>query len=196
MSAPPLSVSTAPSGLGRDHVASTRPRTEAQQPMMNFYRTKDDHWICVVSRQGNVDWPRICRAFGCEELIEDERCATPKARRNNAEETVALLDKGAAQFTKEELMARMDEEQLAWAPVQTLGEAAEDPQVLAAGGVVEVPNRAGDGTFKSPASPARFVGADDGPKGRAPLVGEHTEEVLSSIGYDKETIEKLIADAG
>lgn len=173
-------------------VASTRPREQAQQPMMNFYKSKDDHWLCVVSRQGNVDWPRICRAFGCEELIDDERHSTPKARRANAEETVALLDKAAAQFTKDELMARMDEEQLAWAPVQTLGEAAEDPQVLAAGGVVEVPNRAGDGTFKSPASPARFVGADDGPKGRAPMIGEHTEEVLKSIGLSDAEIENLI----
>ena len=68
---------------------------------------------------------------------------------------------------------------------------AMDPQVHAAGGIVDLPSRSGE-TFKSPGGPARFVGADDGPKGPGPSLGEHTREVLKSIGYSEAQVEAAL----
>jgi crotonobetainyl-CoA:carnitine CoA-transferase CaiB-like acyl-CoA transferase len=59
---------------------------------------------------------------------------------------------------------------------------------------VEVPNGGGEeGTYLSPASPIRFPGADDGPKGPSPALGEHTISVLESLGYSAAEIEQLKA---
>ena len=55
-------------------------------------------------------------------------------------------------------------------------------QAEAAGCFVDTPDGLG-GTFKAPASPARFPGAKDGPRGPAPRLGEHSAEVLKSVGY-------------
>ena len=44
------------------------------------------------------------------------------------------------------------------------------------------------GTFKAPGGPARFPGADDGPKGPAPTMGQHTHEILSALGYNEAEI--------
>ena len=171
-----------------DRIGSTKSRHEQIQPLMNFFQTSDETWICIVSRQGSVDWGPICRALDLDPLIDDERFAEAKARRANSRELIDILDDAFSKFTKKEISARLDKEQIAWAPVQTLAEVAADPQVMAAGGITETPAASGVGTFKSPASPVRFPGADDGPKGPSPEMGEHTDAVLESIGYSPEAI--------
>ncbi len=45
--------------------------------------------------------------------------------------------------------------------------------------------------YRSPASPVRFHGANDGPKGPAPQIGQHTETVLAEIGFSQVAIEAL-----
>ncbi len=175
-------------------IGSTKSRHEQIQPLMNFYKTKDDSWICIVSRQGNVDWPPLCRVMDRPDLIEDERFTTGKSRRANNVELVTLMDEAFAKFTKAEIAQRLDDESIAWAPVQTLAEVAADPQVDAAGGITQVPSASGDGsTFASPASPIRFPGTDDGPKGPSPLKGQHSRDVLEAIGYDSDQIEALFS---
>ena len=77
------------------------------------------------------------------------------------------------------MAARLTAEEIAWAPAQTLADVAVDPQVHAAGGIVEMPGKDGVGSFTSPGGPARFHGVDDGPKGPGPKLGEHTREVLT-----------------
>ena len=108
---------------------------------------------------------------------------------------VDIIDAGFAKFDKVEMAARLDAESLAWAPVQTLAEVAKDPQAIAAGAIVQTPSAKGDGsTYASPASPVRFPGADDGPKGPAPALGQHTRDVLDSLGFSAEAIESLYTD--
>lgn len=156
-------------------IGSTKSRHEQIQPLMNFFKTKDESWICIVSRQGNVDWAPLCRVMDRSDLIEDERYTTGKSRRANAAELVTLMDEAFGKYTKAEIAERLDAEAIAWAPVQTLAEVAKDPQVAAAGGITQVPSASGDGsTFASPASPIRFPGTDDGP-GRLPAHGRAFE---------------------
>lgn len=173
-------------------IGSTKSRHEQIQPLMNFFKTKDESWICIVSRQGNVDWAPLCRVMDRPELIDDERYTTGKSRRANAAQLVTLMDEAFGRFTKTEIAERLDAEAIAWAPVQTLAEVAKDPQVAAAGGITQVPSASGDGTsFASPASPVRFPGVDDGPKGPSPHMGEHSRDVLAALGYESDKIDAL-----
>lgn len=172
-------------------IASTRPRAEAYNPLTNFFRTSDDHWICIVARAGKSDLPRMARAFDLPGLETDPRFQDGKSRRDNAVEITAMFDAAFAKFTKEEMAARLTAEEIAWAPAQTLADVAADPQVFAAGGIVETPGKDGVGSFASPAAPARFHGVDDGPKGPGPKLGEHTREVLAALGYSEADIAAL-----
>lgn len=174
-------------------IASTRPRADAYVPLSNFFRTKDDAWICIVARAGNADLPRMARAFELPELETDERFTSGKARRANAPALIELVDAAFAKFTKAEMAARLTAEEIAWSPCQTLAEVAVDPQVLAAGGIVDMPSRTPGQTFASPAAPARFPGVDDGPKGPAPSLGEHTRDVLATLGYSPAQIDAMLA---
>ena len=173
-------------------IGSTKSRHEQVQPLMNFFKTSDGAWICIVSRQGNVDWAPICRSVGLDEYIDDERFSNAKGRRANSHALVDMLDTAFGRFTKAEIADRLDAEAIAWAPVQTLAEVAADPQVHASGAIQQTPSAKGDGsTYASPGSPVRFPGADDGPKGASPTTGEHTEEVLDALGYGSGEISEL-----
>lgn len=175
-------------------LGSTKSRHEQTVPIMNFFRTEDGHWLCIVARQGESDWAPICRVIGREDLIDDERFNNAKGRRANSRECVDILDEGFGAMTRSEAARRLDEHSIAWSPVQTMAEAAEDPQVHAAGGVVQVPSASGDGsTFSSPASPVRFPGADDGPKGPAPKFGQHSKDILASLGKSGDEIDHLVS---
>ena len=175
-------------------VASTKGRGEQNVPISNFFQTRDDKWFCIVARQGETDWAPLCRVVGREELINDPRFNNAKGRRANAAEVVAILDAGFGAYDMTQLAARLDAESIAWAPVQTLADVARDPQAFAAGAIVQTPSAKGDGTtYASPASPVRFPGADDGPKGPSPTPGQHTAEVLASLGRSEADIKALFA---
>lgn len=174
-------------------IASTRARAEAYNPLTNFFRTKDDAWICIVARAGKADLPRMARAFDLPGIDTDPRFQDGKSRRDNAAEITAMFDAAFAKFTKDEIAARLTAEEIAWAPAQTLADVAVDPQVHAAGGIVQTPGKDGVGSFASPAAPAKFHGVDDGPKGPGPKLGEHTRDVLASLGYDAVEVDALYA---
>jgi crotonobetainyl-CoA:carnitine CoA-transferase CaiB-like acyl-CoA transferase len=126
------------------------------------------------------------------ELATDPRYNNAKGRRANNAEVVNILDAGFGAYPMTELADRLDAESIAWAPVQTLAEVAQDPQAHAAGAIVQTPSSKGDGTtYASPASPVRFPGADDGPKGPSPAPGEHTRKVLAALGRSDAEIETL-----
>ena len=173
--------------------ASTRPRAEAYNPLTNFFRTKDDAWICIVARAGKADLPRMARAFELPGIETDPRFQDGKSRRDHAAEITAMFDNAFARFTHEEMAARLTAEEIAWAPAQTLADVAVDPQVHAAGGIVDMPAQDGVSTFRSPGGPARFHGVDDGPKGPGPRLGQHTREILGSIGYSPADIDAMYA---
>jgi crotonobetainyl-CoA:carnitine CoA-transferase CaiB-like acyl-CoA transferase len=82
---------------------------------------------------------------------------------------------------------------MVWGPLNAPRDTADDPLAIAAGCFVEVTDADG-ATFRQPTSPARFPGADDGPRRPAPKLGQHTREVLAEAGYAAAEIDQLIAE--
>jgi len=134
-----------------------------------------------VGLEGERHWPPLARAVGHPEWLEDARFATLGDRAKNAATLIGLLDEIFATRSREEWAASFDaEEDLWWAPVQTVNEVLEDPQVRAAGGFVEVPD--GPATTLLPATPVDFGGQPCEPRWMAPDPGQHSDEILSELG--------------
>lgn len=171
-------------------VASTRPRAQAINPLMNFFKTADGRWICVLPRTGNPDWPDIARAFGAAALLDDPLFATAKARRENCEALVAALDHAISQLDFAQVSGNLDAADVVWSPVQTPAQLVADPQFIAAGGITQVPSPEG-GSRASPSGPINFGGHDLTPQTPAPSPGEHTDSVLQGLGLDGDAIAAL-----
>jgi crotonobetainyl-CoA:carnitine CoA-transferase CaiB-like acyl-CoA transferase len=177
--------------LGR--VASIRPRDNPINALANHFRSADGHWFVHNPRGGSGGWEAFLTVAGRADLIQDERFASGKARRANARELAVELDAAFAALPMAEIARRLDEADLVWAPVQTPAEVDKDPQIAAAGAFVEIEDGQG-GTYRSPASPARFPGADVAARPRAPRLGEHTRQVLAEAGYSEAEIDAMVAE--
>ena len=159
-------------------------------PAINNYCDSEGDYFWIVGLEGERHWPPLARAVGHPEWIEDPRYSEPLGRFENAEGLIAQLDEIFATKTREEWGKIFDaEEDLWWAPVQSIAEVIADPQVEAAGGWVDVPD--GQTTTRLPATPVDFSGTPWAPRSMAPGHGEHTEEILNNLGRSEADIESL-----
>jgi crotonobetainyl-CoA:carnitine CoA-transferase CaiB-like acyl-CoA transferase len=178
--------------LNGGEVAPVGGRGPQFNPLTGNYRTKDGRHIQLMFLQGDRYWAEFCRVVGRDDLIDDPRFVDLAARRVNSEACVAELDSVFARHTFaewKELLAKLD---APWAPVQSVAEVIEDPQVHANGYVGEV--RLDDGqTYRLPNVPVQ-LDEQPPPLRRAPEHGEHTEALLLELGYDWDRIAKLMED--
>ena len=148
-------------------LGSQRTRKDVFNAMQNYFKTKDDRWVGVFPRDGRDDFEHLLKVLEMEDLAKDERFARPGARARNVAVLVEALDAGFARLTMDEVGARLTAADMVWGPLNYPRDTAEDPLAKAAGCFVDIVDADGV-AFRQPASPARFPGADDGPKRPAP----------------------------
>jgi crotonobetainyl-CoA:carnitine CoA-transferase CaiB-like acyl-CoA transferase len=162
-------------------------------PLVGVYRTKDGRHIQLVFLQPDRYWADFCRVIGRPELAEDARFADMASRRHNGEACVAELDQEFAKRTFsewKEILATLD---APWAPVQSVVELLDDPQVEANGYIGDVVIDSGS-TYRLPAVPVQLDGCPPLLR-RAPEHGEDTEALLLEAGYGWEEI-SVLKEAG
>jgi len=164
-------------------------RAASPNPLVGTYRTADGRHVQLVYLQGDRYWPDLCRALGRADLADDPRFADMAARRAHAAECVAELDAEFGRRTFAECAALLSTLDAPWAPVQSVHDLLDDPQVLANGYIGEVRDE-GLEPYRLPAVPVQF---DEQPPllRRAPELGEHTEQILLELGHDWEAISAL-----
>ena len=176
-------------------VPSTKKRDEQINPIFNFFKTKDDRWICLSPRAGgDYDLPKVVRALGKEDWLDNKKFNTNQARRENAKEFIEEMDKAFSQHTMAEWGEKLDAQDLIWSPVQNLKEVSKDKQAIAGGAFSEVEDQDCSENYSTVSSPVKFHNSDDGPKGPAPKLGQDNFEVLKGIGINEEEINNLIDD--
>ena len=132
----------------------------------------------------------LFRALGRPEWCDDARCRDLPARIANREALEAMLGEEFRKWPTREILARLAAEELPAAPVLSLEEVIEDPQVRHNGILVERDHPSA-GRIRQPRPPARFDRTPAEAGRLAPLPGEHTDEILAELGIDPEERRRL-----
>ena len=166
------------------------PRSETVNPLQNTYHTSDGRWIYLSMLHTDINWVKLCKAFGYSRLSTDPRYRTIENRQTWSKELVAKLDEIFSTKSLKELAPSLDANGITWAPMQSLSEAIDDPHVRANElfTTLEHPNH---GPYETLDTPIHFSDSEVGARAAAPEVGQHTEEILLELGYTWKDISKL-----
>ena len=155
------------------------------------YKTKDGHINLAVF--GGKIWERFCEAIGAPEWIKDERSATKSNRHVNREWLNVEIEKHLVHQTSDYWVAKFNEAGVACGHINDIKQALEHEQVRHLGMVQEVESPR-FGKQRLVGQPIIMSRTPSKISRATPRRGEHTEEILAEIGYDKQSLQRLKAE--
>ena len=162
------------------------PRLGNEHPNIVPYQvfaTEDGH--IVLSIGNDPTFARFCNAFGLEHLLADERFATNAARVANRAFVTDTLAAVLARHPSAWWLERLEELKIGCGPINTLEQVFADPHVIARGNLIEM-TRSDGVPVKLVANPVRLSETPVDYRLAPPMLGEHTDEVLTNmLGLDE-----------
>jgi crotonobetainyl-CoA:carnitine CoA-transferase CaiB-like acyl-CoA transferase len=153
-----------------------------------IYQTADGYMSVAVMT--DAQWAALTRALGRPEWLDDKRFATPELRDFNIDARLELTQSVLATDATQAWLERLEAEGVPCAPVLTRKELVRHPQVLAGESLVES-EHAVAGPLRQARHAARFEATPAEIRSGAPLLGQHTDEVLRELGLDADEIGRL-----
>ena len=152
----------------------------------------DDGWV-LVQVAGQPMFKRWCRLVGREDLFDDPRFGDDDARWEHGDVLNDLMQAWCRGRTRDEALAALEAARIPGAPLQSPQDVLDDPHVAAMGYLQRVPYPGASKPVPIVETPFRLSATPGTIRHRAPLLGEHTDEVLAELGYRGEEIADLRA---
>ena len=162
------------------------PRLGNQHPNIVPYQVfpTSDGYV-VLSIGNDPTFKRFCESFGLGELLADRRFATNAARVENRQLVTDTLTPVMKRRTTAEWVDRLEALKIGCGPINTLRDVFADPQSRARGVIVHMPHAATANGVDVIANPVRLSETPPDYRLPPPLLGQHTDEVLSErLGFD------------
>lgn len=149
-----------------------------------------DHWLVVGAFTDRM-WEGVCRVVGREEWISDPRYQTAAQRNGHRDVLVGALNEIFSTRPAAEWIALLEAEDVPATPVHSIDEVVEDPQVIAREMVVELPHPTA-GNVKMAGLPIKLLETPGTLRAAAPLLGQHSAEILYELDLSEEEVRDLI----
>ncbi len=171
--------------IERDLLGTDKPRMGNQGTSVapcDLYRTSDDGWV-LLQIAGPPMFKRWCRVVGRPDLFDDPRFANDDLRWENGDVLNDIMAQWCADKTKAEVLDLLESAKLPAAPMHSTQDVLDDPHVQAMGYLQRVPFPGAARDVPIIQTPFRLSATPGVIRHRAPLLGEHTDEILDEIGY-------------
>jgi len=156
------------------------------------FKTKDD-WIIVAIGNDSL-WSKFCKILEREDLQNDPRFSSNPARTENIKTLAGIIQDEIGKRTTMQWMDIFKKAELPYSPINNMEQICEDPIIRHRNMLVEVDQPMG-GKVKIAGSPIHLSETPGKIYAHAPLLGEHTEEVMREIlGYSRQEIDRLTAE--
>lgn len=156
-----------------------------------IYKAKDKY--ITAGAVSDAEWQGMCKALNREDLVDDERFASPAGRVANAQIRKEITGEEIAKWKSSEILERLQAEGVPSAPLLDRMELLDNEQILANESIQRI-NIDGFGEVRQAKPAARFSETPSEISRPAPKLGEHTLEILSSIEYSDEDKKRLIKE--
>ena len=162
--------------------AAPMPARVSSWAIYQLFDTKDDEQV-FVGVVSDGQWKILCNAFGLEHLLDDPDLIENRDRVIHKDKFLPQLIDMFKSLTKAELMEKIERLGLPFAPIGKPEDMFDDPHLNAGGGLLDMEMEDGK-RCKLPALPISLDGERLGLHLDPPKAGEHTNEILSSLGLD------------
>jgi len=166
----------------------------SSHPSLSPYRTfkcRDGQWIFIAGANDRF-WQRLAPALGLGHMVEDARFAKNIERVKHRRELESALEAAIGKQDREPLLKILEDAGVPATPVNNVEQVMQDPQT-AARQMVERVLHPKLGDIPVVGTPVKFSRMKAGVRRPAPLLGEHTDEILAEHGYTPEQIRALRA---
>ena len=144
----------------------------------------------TLAAHSDAWWVKLCGLIDRADLVSDARTATAQARVANRDYVYEQLELYTAARTKHEIAAVLGGI-IPFGPVNNVAEIMADPHFAARSMIVEVAHPGLDRPMAIAGIPVKMTETPGRIARRAPLVGEHTDEILAEIGIDATRVAQL-----
>ncbi len=154
-----------------------------------IYPTRDGHITAGVI--SDKEWVGMCRAIEREDLIDDERFSTARARGRNAQIRKEITREEIAKWPSEEILARLNANDVPNAPLLRRTQLLDNEQIVASDSIARTEFE-GFGEVRQARPAARFSKTPGSVRAPAPMLGEHSIDILARLGYSEEDRRQLV----
>lgn len=153
-----------------------------------LFKTSDGQ--VMLGAANDRAWQRFCEVAGMSDYVDDPKFSTNAARVTNFDQTNELVQSFMLKKPTQYWIDELRRAGVPVAPINTLDKALEDEQVRARG-IVTTTMHPKVGTLEHISQPVTFNRDKRGPVRTAPLLGEHTREILDQAGFSEQEVSEL-----
>ncbi len=154
------------------------------------FKTKDGY--IALNVPDNIIWERLCKTIQREDLATDKRCKTGVERAANSEYIQKIIDDWLIKFTRAEAIQELNNNGVPTGPINTAPDIFSDPHVQCRKLLMTIEDEE-VGTYQFSRTPPLMSASPELPNRRSPKLGEHSESILSELGYNPKEISQLIS---